>query len=98
MMGAHANDHVSMRWWIGEDCLMVAGDDGAEEKEFWVQHCHTSTERTTIHGFRALLSSRLGVRITTGRVASDYARGSRFARCHSASFGTSAWLGLFPIA
>ena len=31
MMGAHANDRVSMRWWIGEDCVMVASDDGAEE-------------------------------------------------------------------
>ena len=32
-MAAHANDRVSMRWWIGEDCMMLAGDDGAEEKE-----------------------------------------------------------------
>ena len=35
LMGAHANDRVSMRWWIGEDCVMVAGDDDAEEKESW---------------------------------------------------------------
>ena len=33
MMAAHANDRVIMRWWIGEDCVMVAGDDDAEEKE-----------------------------------------------------------------
>ena len=31
MMAAHANDRVSMRWWIGEDRAMVASDDGAEE-------------------------------------------------------------------
>ena len=30
-MGAHPNDRVSMRWWIGEEFVMVAGDDGAEE-------------------------------------------------------------------
>ena len=55
-------------------------------------------ERTTIHGFRALFSSRLGIGVTTGRVATHCARGSRFARCHPTSFGTSASLGLFPIA
>ena len=31
MMGAHANDRVSMRWWIGEEFVIVAGDDGAGE-------------------------------------------------------------------
>ena len=65
-----------------------------EEKYDW----HIRIERTTIIGFRALLSSRLRVRVTTGRAASHCARGSGFARCHSASCGTSGWLALFPIA
>ena len=63
-----------------------------------VHDWHVSIERTTIHGFRAFLVSRLRIRVTTGRVATHCARGSRFARCHSASCGTSAWLGLYPIA
>ena len=55
-------------------------------------------ERTTIHGFRALLSIRLFLRVTTRRVASHCARGSRFACCHSTFCGTFGWLGLYPIA
>ena len=100
LMGAHANDRVSMRWWIGEDYAMVARDDGKKEVVMGVsvQNWHTSTERTTLHGFKALFSSRLGVRITTRRAASHCALGSRFARCHSTFCGTPAWLGLFPIA
>ena len=63
-----------------------------------VQDYHICIERTTIIGFRALLSSRLGIRVTTRSAASHRTRGSRFARCHSTFCGTSAWLGLFPIA
>ena len=63
-----------------------------------VHDWHTATKRTTIHGFRALLSSRLRIKVTTGRVASHCARRSGFARCHSAFCGTTGWLGLFPIA
>ena len=59
---------------------------------------HIRIERTTIHGFRTLLSSRLRVQITTGRAASHRARDSRFARCHSTFCSTFGWLGLFPIA
>ena len=59
---------------------------------------HIRIERTTIIGFRALLSNRLRAQITTGRAASHCARGSRFARYHSTFCGTSAWLGLFPLA
>ena len=82
---------------------MVASDHGAEQKEvgvgsLCVQYWHTSTERTTLHSFRALLSSRLSIRVTTRRAASHCARGSGFARCHATSFGTSARLVLFPIA
>ena len=69
-----------------------------EAVEVSVHDWHVSIERTTIHGFRALLSSRLGTRVATRRVASHCARGSGFARCHSTFFGTSAWLSLFPIA
>ena len=57
-----------------------------------------SIKRTTIHGFKALLSSRLRAQITTGRAASHCARGSRFACCHSTLCGTSTWLALFPLA
>ena len=57
MMGAHANERVRMCWSIGGDFVMVASND-----------C-VSMERTTIHGFRALLSSRLRVQITTRRAA-----------------------------
>ena len=32
MMGAHANDRVSMRWWIGEEVVVVAGDDDADKE------------------------------------------------------------------
>ena len=53
---------------------------------------------TTSLGFRALLSIRLDTRVATRRVASHRARGSRFARCNSTLRGTSAWLGLFPLA
>ena len=63
-----------------------------------VHDWHIRIERTTIHGFTALLSNRLGIRVTTQRVASHCARGSRFARCHSTLCGTPAWLGLYPIA
>ena len=63
-----------------------------------VQNWHCGTKRTTIHGFRALLSIGLGIRVTTVRAASHCARGSRFARSHSTLCGTSAWLGSFPIA
>ena len=37
MMEEHANDRVSMRWWIGEDCLMLASNDGAEENMMMAQ-------------------------------------------------------------
>ena len=63
-----------------------------------VHDWHTGTKRTTSLGSRALLSIGLGIRVTTGRAASHRARGSRFARGHSTFCGTSAWLGLFPIA
>ena len=63
-----------------------------------VHDWHIRIKRTTIHGFKALLSSRLRAQITTGRAASHCARGSRFARCHSTLCGTSAWLALFPLA
>ena len=52
--------------------------------------------RTTILGFRALLGSRLGIRVTTRRAASHRARGTRCARCHAAFRGTSGRLGLYP--
>ena len=59
---------------------------------------HIPIERTTSLGFRALLSIGLFLIVTTQRVASHRARGSRCARCHSTFRGTSAWLGLFPRA
>ena len=81
---------------------MVVGDDGAQGggggDSLFMIVILVPNIHTTIHGFRALLSNRLRVRVTTGRVATHCARGSRFACCHSASCGTSAWLGLFPIA
>ena len=63
-----------------------------------VHDWHIRIERTTIHGFRALFSSGFVICVTTRRVATHCARGSRFARCHSTLCGTSAWLGLYPIA
>ena len=49
-----------------------------------IGHMQMATkERTTIPGFRALVSSRLDVRVTTRRVASHRAECYRFARCHS---------------
>ena len=63
-----------------------------------VHDWHIRIERTTIIGFRTLLSIGLFLIVTTRRVASHRARGSRFARCHSTFCGTSGWLGLFPIA
>ena len=85
------------------DCwyfVMGVADDGALERGVGVsvQKWHTTVKRTAIHGFRALFSSGLGIRVTTRRVASHCARCSRFARGHSTLCGTSAWLGLFPLA
>ena len=102
MMGAHSNDRVSMRWWIGEKFVVAVGDDGAEEgaggQSLFMIGISVPSVRTTIHGFRALLSIGLGVRVTTGRVATHCARGSRFACSHSTLCGTSARLSLFPLA
>ena len=82
--------------------MVAVGDDGAEEggggQSLFMIGISVPSVRTTIHGFRALLSNRLRVRVTTGRVATHCARGSRFACSHSTFCGTSAWLGLFPIA
>ena len=75
--------------------MMVQGE---EVVGISVHDWHIRIKRTTIHGFKALLSSRLRAQVTTGRAASHCARGSRFARWHSASFGTSARLGLYPFA
>ena len=74
--------------------LVSGGGGGGSVQKNW----HVSIERTTIHGFRAWFSIRLGIRVTTGRVATHCARGSRFVHCHSTFCGTSAWLGLYPIA
>ena len=63
-----------------------------------VHDWHIRIERTTVIGFRTLLSSRLRVQITTRSAASYRARDSRFARCHSTFCSTFGWLGLFPIA
>ena len=95
------DDRVSTYWWIGYEFVMVAGADGAVEEAVMgvsVYDWHTSTKRTTIHCFRALLSSRLGVRVTTRRAASHCALGSRFARCHSTFGGASGWLSSHPRA
>ena len=82
--------------------MVAVGDDGAEEggggQSLFMIGISVPSVRTTIHGFRALLSSRLRAQVTTVRAASHCARGSRFARCHSTLCGTSAWLGLHPIA
>ena len=59
---------------------------------------HIRIERTTIIGFRALLSIGFFLLVTTGRAAGHCTRVSRFARCHSTFCGTSGWLGLCPIA
>ena len=80
---------------------MVLGDMQAEGKvvvAVSVHDWHIRIKRTTIHGFKALLSSRLRVRVTTRGAAGHCAWGSRFARCHSTFCGTSARLDLFPIA
>ena len=81
---------------------MVASDDGAEEigwgGSLRVHNWHVSIERTTVHGFGALLSIELGSRVATRRAASHCALRSRVTRCHSTCFGTPAWLAWYPIA
>ena len=72
-----------------EDEAMVQGP---------VQNWHCGIKRTTIHGFKALFSNRLRFRVTTGRVATHCARGSRFACPHSTLCGTSAGISLYPNA
>ena len=68
------------------------------EAEVPVHERYTGITRTTVHGFRALLGSRLGVLVATGRAATHCPRGSRLAGCHAAPCGTSGRLGLYPSA
>ena len=80
--GERSRSHVLVDCWY---FVMVAGDDGAGEggRERACSQEHTASTRTTIPGFRALVSSRLDVRVTTRRVTSHRTQCSRFACCHS---------------
>ena len=83
---------------------MVASHNGAEKEEeearvgISAHDWRVRIEHTTIHGFRALLSIGLGIRVTTRGAASHCALDSRFTGCHSAFFGTATWITLYPIA
>ena len=81
---------------------VVARGNSAEQtgcKSDWLRHDWPAfIARTTILGFRALLGTRLGVRVTTRRAASHRPRGTRCARGHAAFSGTSGRLGLYPVA
>ena len=65
----------SVRIWRWLRVIMVQEEE--EVVGVSVHNWHIRIKRTTLHGFRALLSIGLGIRVAIQRVANHLARGSR---------------------